>query len=74
VERGEPTSFEIESDFSGSESSGASDVCEDARGEEENICEGLEEGGDEVISSAIAFNGEDENSANSASGTMPSDG
>lgn len=49
-------------DLSGCESSGGSDACEDANGEEENICNGLEEGGDEVTSSVTACKSEEENS------------
>jgi hypothetical protein len=60
---GERTSFEINSNFSGFGSSGGSDPCEDANGEEENICEGLEEGGDEAMSIVRAFDGEEGNSA-----------
>lgn len=56
---------EMNSDFPGSKLSGGSDACEDAKGEEENNCEGLDDGGDEAISSAIAFVGEKELSASS---------
>ena len=60
---GERTSVEIISNFFGFGSSGGSDTCEDANGEEENICEGLEEGGDEATLIVTAFDGEEGNSA-----------
>jgi len=58
---GKPTSLEIDSDptFPVFESPGGSDACEDANGEEENICKGLEDGGEDAISSSTGCNGEE---------------
>jgi hypothetical protein len=59
--------LEKTNDFSGSGSSCSSDACDDANGEEEKTCEGLEEGGDEVLSSVKTLGGEEETSAISTS-------